>query len=195
MRQPEIPDRPTASESAAVLQSEGDASRRAPGLGPWLAEMRPRLFRLAYRMLWNSHDAEEIAQDCLTTALGRIGRLRNPGKRNTWLYRVAINLSKRRLRGRRRHTVRIEPSIDAPFHHDGHRIEQSELAARVRQAMADLPARQRKHSFFEIWSSWSTRRSPRFWPRGPRPPASWFIADANVCGGSCWRDGRNRLRT
>ena len=110
MTQPEIQNRPAMDAAAPPLPLAGDPGPHAPGLGPWLAEMRPRLFRLAYRMLWNSHDAEEITQDSLATALGRLGQLRDPGKRNTWLYRVVINLSRNRLRGRRRRFVPIEPS-------------------------------------------------------------------------------------
>jgi len=138
--QSEIPDRPTA---ATPLPLGGEALSHAPDLGPWLAKMRPRLFRLAYRMLWNSHDAEEIAQDSLATALDRVGQLRDPGKRNTWIYRVAINLSKHRLRSRRRRFVRVEPTSASAPERTGCRIEHDELMERVRQAMANLPTRQR----------------------------------------------------
>jgi RNA polymerase sigma-70 factor (ECF subfamily) len=138
--QPETPDRPAA---ATPLPLGGDAASYAPDVGPWLAKMRPRLFRLAYRMLWNSHDAEEVVQDSLATALGRVGQLRDPGKRNTWIYRVAINLSKHRLRSRRRRFVRIEPTTAAAPEPNGGRIEHQDLYERLRQAMADLPARQR----------------------------------------------------
>ena len=144
MTQPEIQNRPTAGAAASHPPLAGDPGPHAPGSGDWLAEMRPRLFRLAYRMLWNSHDAEEITQDSLATALGRLGQLRDPGKRNTWLYRVVINLSKHRLRGRRRRFVPIEPSAALALDRIGDRIERDELMERVRQAMADLPPRQRE---------------------------------------------------
>jgi len=127
------------------VRSGTDAARgpHAPGLGQWLGEMRPRLVRLAYRLLWNAHDAEEVAQDSLATALGRIGQLREPGKRNTWLYRVAINLCKHRLRSRRHREVPIEREIAWDPQQSPSRVEHDELMDRVRRAMADLPARQR----------------------------------------------------
>ncbi len=144
MRQPEIQDSPTAADVVAYDLPPGDSGVSAPGVGHWLVQMRPRLFRLAYRLLWNSHDAEEITQDALAVALGRIDQLREPGKRNSWLYRVAINLSKHRLRGRRRRPASLTMVTIARSDPIGGHIEHDELMQRVRPAMIDLPARQRE---------------------------------------------------
>lgn len=144
MRQPKTQDSPTAADAVAYDLPPSDPGVSAPGMGHWLVQMRPCLFRLAYRLLWNSHDAEEIAQDSLTVALDRMDELREPEKRNTWLYRVAINLSKHRLRGRRRRPTSLTTATTARSDPIGGHIEHDELMQRVRLAMVDLPARQRE---------------------------------------------------
>lgn len=105
--------------------------------------MRPRLLRLAYRLLWNAHDAEEIAQEALATAWRRVSQLNDPGKRNTWLYRVVINLSRNRLRRQGPRFVPMETSAEPDPYPASGRLEHDELMERVRCALVDLPARQR----------------------------------------------------
>jgi len=72
-----------------------------PGLEEAFAANRPALWALAYRMLGTTADADEAVQDAFLRALERppadLGRPWAP-----WLVRVLMNLSRDRLRRRRR---------------------------------------------------------------------------------------------
>ncbi len=88
------------SDAAAVAQARtGD--RDAFGV---LVERYSRsVFRLAYRMTGNEHDAEEVVQETFLRAYGGIQRFESRAGFGTWLYRIAVNCSLDLIRLRRRH--------------------------------------------------------------------------------------------
>lgn len=59
------------------------------------------IYQLAWRMLGNSSDAEDVAQEVFLTAWRRLPELREDGAFAGWLYRSASNRCINRLRGRR----------------------------------------------------------------------------------------------
>ena len=61
------------------------------------------MFNLCYRMLGNAAEAEDIAQETFVKAFKAIARFRGDSSLGTWLYRIAVNLCKNRLKylGRR----------------------------------------------------------------------------------------------
>ena len=62
----------------------------------------PRLLRLATRMLGDSSEAEDVAQESFVRLWRQAGRWRPGAARfDTWLHRVALNLCYDRLRKRR----------------------------------------------------------------------------------------------
>lgn len=61
-----------------------------------VARYRPRMFALAFSMLRNRADAEEIAQDTFVRAFRGLGRFRGDSSLSTWLHRIALNLSRNR---------------------------------------------------------------------------------------------------
>jgi len=116
--------------------------RHAPEFAAWLDAMRPRLIRLAMRLVWNAHDAEEIAQEALAVAWQRIGRLKDPAKRNAWLYSITVNLSLNHVR-----RPKSEPLPPVAGIADSRRQSESasasdELMRRVREATKQLPDNQ-----------------------------------------------------
>jgi RNA polymerase sigma-70 factor (ECF subfamily) len=113
-----------------------------PDFDRWLEELRPRLVRLAVRLLWNIDDAEEIAQEALLCGCQQFGRLRDPAKRNAWLYRITINQAHNRAR--RRHPWPLPPdeSVVALTTGDDPADGPGRLPLRIRQAIAQLPQRQ-----------------------------------------------------
>lgn len=118
------------------------ASVDRAGFERWAEDLRPRLVRLAYRYLWNAHDAEETVQEALALAWrGQIAGGPGAEHRDAWLYRVTINLSLNRLR-----RLRAEPmppgEVAAAEVHPGSRPEMDELMQRVRTAVRELPDRQ-----------------------------------------------------
>ena len=107
----------------------------------WVETLRPALIRLAYRYLWNAHDAEEIVQDAIALAW-REAATAAPGTEHgdAWLYRVVVNLSLNRLR--RLKTEPLPPGEIKAASAEDSPAEVSELMQRVRLAIRELPDRQ-----------------------------------------------------
>ena len=49
------------------------------------------VFRLAYRMTGNEHDAEDVVQETFLRAYKQINRYESRASFGTWLYRIAAN--------------------------------------------------------------------------------------------------------
>ena len=83
---PELVERATAGDPAAL-----DELVRA---------VSDDIYRLAARMLWHPHDAEDATQEILVKLLTRLSTFRGDALFSTWAYRVAVNhlLSTRRRR-------------------------------------------------------------------------------------------------
>lgn len=135
---------------------------RAAGLGDQSAALQlvrthaPALQRLAWRMLGDEQEAQDVVQEtCLR--LWRMAGEWRPGEArlSTWLHTVAMNLSRDRLR-RRRETYPVESfewlaGEDSPEQD----MERDRRSARVQQALTQLPERQREAlilSHFEGYS-------------------------------------------
>ena len=61
------------------------------------------VFRLAYRMTGNEHDAEEVVQDTFLRAYRQLHRFESRASFSTWIYRIAANCSIDLVRTRLRH--------------------------------------------------------------------------------------------
>ncbi|WP_062353312.1 RNA polymerase sigma factor SigW [Bacillus kwashiorkori] len=59
---------------------------------------KDKVYQLCYRMLGNSHEAEDIAQEAFIRAYVNIERYHIDRKFSTWLYRIATNLCIDRIR-------------------------------------------------------------------------------------------------
>src|ERR1700684_4706853 len=62
------------------------------------------LFRLAYRMTGNEHDAEEVVQEAFLRAYRRLDKFEARANFGTWVYRIAVNCSLDLMRKRRPET-------------------------------------------------------------------------------------------
>ena len=56
------------------------------------------VYNLAYRILGNSADAQDAAQDAFLSAYRNFHRFRGESKVSTWLYRIATNAALMKLR-------------------------------------------------------------------------------------------------
>jgi RNA polymerase sigma-70 factor, ECF subfamily len=82
-----------------------------------------RIFNLAYRILNSFEDAEETTQEIFVKVHSSIDRFEGRCKFGTWLYAVAVNMCRNRLRQiRRRSSVEVR-SLDVPG--DGKPLEAS----------------------------------------------------------------------
>jgi len=71
-----------------------------------------RLFSLSHNLLRNAADAEEIVQDAFIRAHRGLSKFRGDSSLATWLYRIALNLSRNRywyfFRRRRQDSLSLE---------------------------------------------------------------------------------------
>ena len=61
-----------------------------------VARYREKMFSVAFSLLQNRADAEEIAQDTFIRAYRGLARFRGDSALATWLHRIALNLSRNR---------------------------------------------------------------------------------------------------
>jgi RNA polymerase sigma-70 factor, ECF subfamily len=92
-------------ETAGVETSDAEAVERTLGgerdAYRVLVERHSRnLFRMAYRMTGNSHDAEEVVQEAFLRAYQKLKQFAGQANFGTWLYRIAANYAIDRMRAR-----------------------------------------------------------------------------------------------
>ena len=76
-----------------------------------------RVYNLCLRMLSNSAEAEDIAQDVFVRAFMSISSFREEAKLSTWLYRIAVNLCKNRLKYQARRYSKAHTALEAVTEH------------------------------------------------------------------------------
>jgi RNA polymerase sigma-70 factor (ECF subfamily) len=133
-----------AADSARVLakarQGDEDAFRV-------LVEHHSRsVFRLAYRMTGNEHDAEDIVQESFLRAYKQLGRFESRANFGTWIYRITANCCVDLMRARQaRHDQSRGESLDAAERLPSAEgagperlAESAEIERRVQVALRDL---------------------------------------------------------
>src|SRR5262245_49181243 len=78
-----------------------------------LAETSSLAFRIAYGVLRNSEDAQDVAQEALTKAYRNFRQLRDRDRFRAWLVRMTWRLAIDRLRSDRRRTAREAAPVKA----------------------------------------------------------------------------------
>jgi RNA polymerase sigma-70 factor (ECF subfamily) len=94
---------------AQARTGDADAFRR-------LVERHSRnVFRLAYRMTRNEHDAEDVVQEAFLKAYRNLGRFEERAHFGSWIYRIAANCAYDSLRARERRQESADPkaTVDA----------------------------------------------------------------------------------
>ena len=114
-----------------------------------------QIFNVCYRMLNNAAEAEDIAQDVFVKAFIAIESFRGDSAIGTWLYRIAVNLCKNRLKylGRRQYNSTAEISgvperaysesgtartVGEPTARPDQALEGNRAETRVQRALASL---------------------------------------------------------
>ncbi len=120
-----------------------------------IARKLPRIYALSLRLLGDSGEADDVAQDAFLRSW-RQARDWQPGQAqfDTWLHRVVLNLCYDCLRKRRETVVADPPEQVDPSLPADQRLERDEAARRVQAALAKLPPRQREaimlHTYQEL---------------------------------------------
>jgi RNA polymerase sigma-70 factor (ECF subfamily) len=125
--------------------------------GELVSRHRDAIVNLTFRYLGNRADAEDLAQEVFLKAYRARKRYRPEAKFTTWLYRVAVNACLNEVRNRKHRPTHgaaplttgdeeggfIPALADAAAESPADATVRSELAAHVRDAVDDLPERQR----------------------------------------------------
>jgi len=85
-----------------------------------------RVYNVIFRMIEDREEAEDLTQDTFVNAHRAFDGFRHESQVYTWLYRIAVNLTKNRLDRRRRRRVTEGPSLDEPVE-----VEDDELSRQV----------------------------------------------------------------
>jgi RNA polymerase sigma-70 factor, ECF subfamily len=125
-----------------TLMATSQAEQHDPGFGAQVAENQRRVFQIAYGVLGNAADAEDIAQETFLRGYKKFRSLRDPQKFRAWVNRIAFRLALNRQRGQRRRVAR-----DSAWHVagpgmavDGEKnAEQQVLLSRLRREVEALP--------------------------------------------------------
>ncbi len=73
-----------------------------------------RAYQIAYGILNNREDAEEVAQDVFLRIFRALPKFRGDSEFSTWMYRIVINLSRNKLRWNKIRGAGLSLSLDAP---------------------------------------------------------------------------------
>src|SRR5580765_5592587 len=108
-------------EALEVGSAEAALARARRGDSEAFRELVERhsrtVFRLAFRMTGNEHDAEDVVQESFLRAYKQLGRFESRANFGTWLYRITANCAVDLMRSRQaRHDVSRGESLDADIH-------------------------------------------------------------------------------
>jgi len=111
-----------------------------------VAESQLRVFRIAYSVLGNAADAEEIAQEAFLSAYQNLAQLRDEEKFRAWVNRIAFRLALNRQRGARRQMARdAQWQTLQPEAADGARnADEGLLVQQVRRQIETMPEKLRR---------------------------------------------------
>ena len=159
----ESPEANWGSDAAAIertLAGDRDAFRV-------LVERHSRnVFRLAYRLTGNQHDAEEVVQEAFLRAYQKLEQFEARANFGTWVYRIAANYAIDRMRQRK--SEEANRALPARETEEGaemdlmstvpdaapspERLAQSgQLAAQMRRALRDLTPAERTAFVMRHW--------------------------------------------
>jgi RNA polymerase sigma-70 factor (ECF subfamily) len=137
------------SEDAELMLrvQRGDEAALAALMTRWERSIKAVIARLVF----NASEADELAQETFVRVWQQREKFRGGAEFRPWIFAIAINLARNRLRWwRRRPTVELHAWSESPGLEDGKQetgksaLERAERAAAVRDAIAALPTELRE---------------------------------------------------
>lgn len=120
----------------------------------WLVDRHRRgVYQLCYRFVANHEDASDLAQEVFLRAFRALPTFRRQSTIGTWLHRIGVNVCLSRVAVKRP----VSEPIDARDHIDtrsesaADRVLRAEQASRVRDAVAQLPTKQRAALILRVY--------------------------------------------
>jgi RNA polymerase sigma-70 factor (ECF subfamily) len=140
------------SDNGHLLQRLQDRDPKA--IREMVDDFAPQIYRLAFGILQDTMEAQDITQDVFISVLRRIDDFEGRASIPTWIYRITVNasLDRIRLRQRRKETISIEdfmPSFTSEGKHAEEIVDWSEAPLdhllsreardKIQQAIDSLP--------------------------------------------------------
>ncbi len=102
---------PEPATSLRPMDPDADARTRFRAV---VAEYHAKVYNLIYRYVGDAEEAADLTQDTFVCAFRAWPNFRGDSAVYTWLYRIAINLSKNRLKHLKRRRTAEVVSLDEP---------------------------------------------------------------------------------
>ncbi len=138
------PDQSVAADDAQLVVRSLKQDHEA--FGQLIDRHASRIITLAYRMVGDRAEAEDLAQEAFLTAFKALPTFRADAKFSTWLYRIAANKCKDWLRTKRpgmgQQDVDIDESLDGQVADEQtpeRLLSQQQVGRELEQAILRLP--------------------------------------------------------
>ena len=128
-------------DDAALARRAGGGDREA--FAALIERHYDGIHRLGARILGDGGEAEDLAQDVCAGLAARLGSYRGDSLFTTWLYRVVVNAARDALRRDAVRRRREGEHAEADALNRAARAEREDERARMRRALARLPAETR----------------------------------------------------
>lgn len=134
--------------AAITVDTQGELTSETHIIEDLVHNFYADVFRLAFSILEENSDAEDVAQDTFIAAARGLAQFRGEAKIKTWLFGIAINLCRSRLRKRRsrmalQHALQsihlLHPRQPSPEEH----AERTELRSQLWHAIQSLDEKHR----------------------------------------------------
>lgn len=119
---------------------------------------RREVYRVARRILGSHEDADEATQEAFVRAWRSLRKFRGAASLRTWLIRIVLNVA-RAHRARRAPTTGLDEIgiVAAEDESADDRVRRSEVRRRIRDAVSQLPPRQREVVALKVFSELTYR--------------------------------------
>ncbi len=103
-----------------------------------------RIINMAYAMIGDRHDAEDIGQEAFVRGYRALGKFEGKARFSSWLYQIALNLCKDYLKAKSRHARsaedhELEGSDGSTRDQAARVVLQTELSEKMRESINRLP--------------------------------------------------------
>lgn len=130
------------------LEERAIAAAKSGDVGPYdylVAKYMKRVVSIAWNIVRNHHDAEDLAQEAFVKAYQNIGRFRSGEPFGPWIYRIVTNLGLDALKHRNRYRQEELSDAEPATRRDDADLpaRTNEIASRIDAALDELPEHQR----------------------------------------------------
>lgn len=102
-----------------------------------IAEQHPRLYRIAWSWCHNEHQAQDLAQDTIASALESVDSLRDEARLEVWLTRILANRYRDQIR-RTREDTGFEDELSCTRDTPETALDRAQIVSRTRTAVQAL---------------------------------------------------------